>query len=488
MQVKRLNHSLGFLADNLPTIVKWVGRLVKLFLIYKARIIAMNTAQRLFNDGSGKMNVSMKTLIRNFKDGSTEGAGFGKAMRGIGWTALIGFALELGSAFWDMASGADAAADKALRLQKIEDEGRVQREAFNQSFVRELKNQKSLRDQIIATAKDQLEIDKRAGISSEEAFNKQTEAIKRANDAYKEFIDGKDPVGQSKIERLKSDISSLESQLTSATTDLKIGEELKREVQIFNAKRLIAEIEEEIKLKESEIVLRQQAISSISEEGEENKKFTKTVSGHAKAAKKRNTEFRNRINLLDELNKQTNIQIELLGRLREVQSSEEITEVQDLIDAQVVLQKMRIETELAFDFPSVKRLILERQQLEIKAIIERRDFEINSLEQASASKFAKMREDLNREHEALISQANLTDAELIKIETAFAAEMEKIRKVEEADRITLDENIVVTKEQANNEILDNERQTAGEIHDINLELTSDLSGLLDQQAEAEKAF
>jgi len=118
---EKLKEAVQFLSKNLSTILSTIGTLVKIFLIYKTRLIALNLAQKIFNAGNGKMNVSLKQMTKNLKEGAKAGTGLGGALKGIGWTALIAFAADFAMELWNVASGASAAESAVRRLQNAGD-------------------------------------------------------------------------------------------------------------------------------------------------------------------------------------------------------------------------------------------------------------------------------------------------------------------------------------------------------------------------------
>ena len=108
----RLGRGIRFLADNLDTILSVMAKVGAVMLIYKTRLIAINIAQKIFNTESGKMNVSLKTAVKNMKAGAKAGTGLGGALKSIGWAAVIAGAVALAKAFYDVISGA-----RALRIE-----------------------------------------------------------------------------------------------------------------------------------------------------------------------------------------------------------------------------------------------------------------------------------------------------------------------------------------------------------------------------------
>lgn len=482
---EKIKDAIATLTEYLPSILDWVGRLVKLFLVYKTRLIALRVAQKLFNDGSGKMSINMRTLIKNFKDGAKAGEGFGGAMKAIGWSALIGLALQLANTFIDIANGADIAAAEIEKYNSIKENSTKATNANIDAIRGEIEEYRKQQELLVANGTIT------ADIANEniKAFIKQERFLKSASKSYKDFGGAAVDVYGDFAAQVDELIKAQEREIDLADQNirlLKTQGEFKNRLKIAEEKALVTNAKDQIEiLKAFKLELKEQNFQ-LDVAIAQHKKFTRSGASAAGTQEKINTEFKNSIDLLKELNDQTDAQIQLAERLRQARSSGEISETQDLIDSELIIQKMRIETERTFDITEVKRLIKERQQLEIESIKSRADLEIQQLEQASAARFAKMREDLASEREILISQAGVTDAQLLEIEKNFLAEMEKIRLVEEADQMTLDENKVAIKEEANNEIIDNERQTAAEIHDINLELTSDLADLMGEDAENAK--
>lgn len=109
---------LDWIAENLPTIIGYVVELGKVLLIYKARLIAINLAQKAFGTESGKMNVSLKQLSENLKKNEGGLKGFGSALSGIGWATAIAMAYELAQSFIDIANGTAQARVQMMKYEQ----------------------------------------------------------------------------------------------------------------------------------------------------------------------------------------------------------------------------------------------------------------------------------------------------------------------------------------------------------------------------------
>jgi TP901 family phage tail tape measure protein len=137
-----LTSSLDFLSRNLETILSVVGRLIRLWVEYKAVVKALELKQS-FDDWR-----SQKKAIEETGDALEDGAGkasaFGSALKSIGFAIAIDLAIELAMAFYDIASGAAAAREEQARLEKTSQE--------SQKFAteRSQKRQKELEKDISA--------------------------------------------------------------------------------------------------------------------------------------------------------------------------------------------------------------------------------------------------------------------------------------------------------------------------------------------------
>ena len=102
----KLRTVIVFLADNLETIVKWVGRAVKAFILYKTALIGLKLAEKIrdqiaFNKAVKSGAVSSTQASKGIKD-------FGRNLKAIGWAVAIGALLKLAASFWSAVSGANA--------------------------------------------------------------------------------------------------------------------------------------------------------------------------------------------------------------------------------------------------------------------------------------------------------------------------------------------------------------------------------------------
>jgi len=182
-----LSTTINFLADNLGTIVSMIGKLIVGFLTYKAILIAVNVQQKIASTGVRGLAKQFFTLKKGATEAGTASKGMGSALKGIGWSALIGVAIELAVAFYDMASGADEARRKAQQLDDYRANAEQQATAnvnhYNKAYEQRLFNLREEERILISQAKNEAEIDK---IRSKFLEKRQKEAEKQVK-LFKNF-------------------------------------------------------------------------------------------------------------------------------------------------------------------------------------------------------------------------------------------------------------------------------------------------------------
>jgi TP901 family phage tail tape measure protein len=134
---------IDFLSNNIPKIIGYLVTLGKVFIVYKARLIAINVVNKLFGDGAKGMNLNLSQLTKNFKEGAKAGTGFGGAIKSIGWAAVISGAYALGVQIYDIAKGYRLARIEKIAFEKGTSQGskagQKEAEAFQKSLDEQLK-------------------------------------------------------------------------------------------------------------------------------------------------------------------------------------------------------------------------------------------------------------------------------------------------------------------------------------------------------------
>ena len=492
---------IGALAENLGTIMLVLGQLTKLFLLYKVRLIAMGVAQKLFNDGAGKMNFSVKTLGDNFKKSTAAGKGFGSALTGIGWAVAIGLAAELVTELWNIVSGANQAAEAAYRLdqqlRKSGDSASARSAIRQEELTLELADLQRLNDEALAAAKT----DKERAKIQEDFLKKQEEAIAKTDAQIRQDLKLVNERKKATKDLLKSQDEQLKQMAKAQGIDLTNPEDLSALDMVTLGLMSVGDeynnLLDSIDQSKANLAGQNERLRIYTEElqanGEALKNATSATKVHSKETEKgekkekaRNTEFKNTIDLLKELNSETQRQIQLQQQLNEITSDREIKGVQEQIDAEIELQKVKAGETGGFDFSKVQQLTNDRLNLEISAIEQRREFEILAAKQANEQRFFYMRDELIKERDELLSQEKLTKDEKLKIEANYQTELDKIKTLEIDAAISLEDEIKVIKSQANEEILDLEKSTTDELIDLNKDLTDSAQQFADKRQEDNK--
>lgn len=109
------------LARNLPQIVSAIGKLIKAFVAFKAVMLSIKMAER-FREWQ-TYNREIKKGTQGMKGATTAAKGFGRAMKSIGFAALISVVLELAQAWYRVASGAKQAEEFSRRYANAQTKG-----------------------------------------------------------------------------------------------------------------------------------------------------------------------------------------------------------------------------------------------------------------------------------------------------------------------------------------------------------------------------
>jgi TP901 family phage tail tape measure protein len=133
---------VDFLARNLGTVVSVLTKLGALYLVFIARQKILNSELTKGFKGVGSFKDGLKGMVTNLKEGASAGTGLGGALKGIGWTALIGLAVEFATELYNIASGAKLA---EVRMQEFEkasqlgmEKGRERAEKFSKALKKEM--------------------------------------------------------------------------------------------------------------------------------------------------------------------------------------------------------------------------------------------------------------------------------------------------------------------------------------------------------------
>ena len=474
---------IGGLARNLDTILGVMGKVVEFFLIFKARMLLIKAAASPVGKAIGDFGKSLLNIRKNGSGVISSLKGIGSAMKGIGFSVAITLVVELVKALWDFASGAAGA--------------RRQQELFEAAIEDGNKTLEKYRDTLNTTYQDTIN-----KINLQRSLNQISE--KEAAQQRKQAIADQKEIIKGKIQDLRASYQKLEAiKQEQIAQKQKFADEaawyeylygpafnplVKQEAEA-EAIRQTAAKQKELRtiiegLNEDMKNLDQSTVDATIEINNMNTAQAK----EAKEAKKVNTEFRTQIDLVKELNAQYERYLQAFKSIEEADRSAQIAAINEQIDAEKRLQLVRAKREGEADPAKAIDLINERKDVEIKAIEEARDFEIQALRRTNEERFAEMRKSLDQEREELIKGAKGNAAALAEIEKNYQAELAKIKTLEVDAEQVVQTEIIQVRTNANNEIIDKERETAKEIEDVRKEMSEANQAYTDKELEeAEKA-
>lgn len=170
---------LKLITENLPTIISLVTKLGIAFVTFKTFVAVANT--------------DFKALLQNFTKLKTETAqgekgvsGFGKALKGVGWTVAIGLAIELVHQFYELATGAEQVREQMEAIEKANKRGSKEGERLVQEKRKEIESYKALQEELLSTGEiDQKEYNKRIARREKDFQDRLKQDIRLANESKK---------------------------------------------------------------------------------------------------------------------------------------------------------------------------------------------------------------------------------------------------------------------------------------------------------------
>lgn len=486
-----LRQGIVFLADNLGTIVKIVGQLIQAFVIYKGVMLTMKIHAEVSN--FKRLGGSIKGVSNNLKTAGASAKKFARNMKGIGWAVLISSAIELATALFDVASGADV----ANRQMEFLNENRADFEAGTSADIAKIQK-------LIDAEKERLQLKITNGQLSEEQAAKEFEQfvltekqikqdIKRLQLA-KENKDINNEFADAEIKRLQGildfrgayegfkGIDQVTGKEYDAVVDLegKIKDLIQtRRDRIFWSNQaiddytkkgafanrlLIADEKAKIQLAKESIVEIENYIVEL-----ENEQFQAKISarefGKISSSKK---EFHlQELNLLSEINELHRDRLALEAEAEQQNVEDRIANLDRLIEKESELQLMQAKEGGGFDVSVLEELYNARLALQIKGVNEASEFESESLRDSLKGNQLQRRKALNDDFDA--KKNNATNVQ--ELEEELSRELSKLNQIELAEEEVLMAEILNIRKSGASEILELEIETAESIKEINKELS-----------------
>jgi len=487
---------LGFLAENLGAIVSIIGKAIFAWAAYKTTILAVKAANFLLSGGIQETIKGMVASVKGLKNmgKAAEASGkavkkSGEAMKAVPWILIIGLAVELATKMWDIASGAQQARIQTELYRKAEERAANTVEKLNEETQKRLKEDFKRVDVLRARGiiDDAKASEMRRDFVEDEIRNNGRLISKLEEKRKESSLETKTIKEQIEVNKELQRTSSIKE--GAGLDALEQGKKLQTQLMESNALT-------RLRRKEIEGLKIQQEALNDQVDGYNNDLFSEGVNlkslrdeknKNAKADKKINTEFKTQIDLLKELNANLKENLKIQQDLAELDRTSQIAETQELIDKETELQKTRVTEGGEFDFTTIMALTEQRKQLEITAIEEVRDFEIQALQDSFTIKINEQKTALKKERDDLIAGAKGNADALQLIEFNYQTELRKIKGLELDGQELVENEKILIKAEANAEILALEKDTQNELKAINEELVTDAETYANAIQEADAA-
>ena len=220
--VEGLKNAIKFITNNLETIIKVIGKVIRFWAIYKARIIAIRIAQSGFIKQVRTMGLTMMKGRFSVKALGTAFKSLGRAMKGVGFTIAIDLVLQLAQGLYETANGTRALRiEEEKRAKAKEKEAEAQEEAGSRIEEANKRLSKALKELDQEEEKRMASGEKKSKLN-EEFAKRREEAIQSEIDLFKESI--KEQKNQVTLAtKMKQVFLSAENSWTNMTQEMQKG-------------------------------------------------------------------------------------------------------------------------------------------------------------------------------------------------------------------------------------------------------------------------
>lgn len=509
---EKLRNGIVFLAENLDKILDVIGFLIKSFVGLKVAMFALKI-NKIIKDVGG-LSKAFKQLTKGADGANPSIKAFGKALKGVGLGLAIGLLIEMAQAFWKIVSGANAAAEARAKFDKsTEAAARAAQERIegrNKTLQEEIKTREQLRDLRLAEAesdKERLAINKDFLRVKQEILNSTGKQVKADIGAVAERRKGT----LSELDLLRKSLAEIKTkQIGGGITDLafldptQIAQLKEYNLLVDNSSSLVDDYLNVISFGQSGLVSGfatdldfvggvQSKVSSLnatlgatgtklklyreelegvagssSDAAHQQELLGKQTNDTGKEAKKASTEWKNQIDVLDELTEAYREVIDVQKQLADVRRDEQIASIEDQIAAELALQEVLVGQvgEGAIDQTNLNALLEEKKSLQFDAIEATQEQEKNAAKDAFNDRIKELKEGAAAQRAELLAQETITNSQRAVVEAKFQVELDKIRILEIQGQETLDAQLLLADETANSEKLNVEREFQEEKKDI----------------------
>jgi TP901 family phage tail tape measure protein len=496
---------IKLIAENLPTIVSWLGKLVIGYGAYRTMLVAVNIQQKIKN---GTLKDSLKTIVQSItktkdltketKDNAeaSESAGkgakaLGTALKSIGFAIAIDLAIKLVTALYDIASGSAQAREDMERLQKTSDNAL-------KSVTKNVDQIKKSQTKTIAELSREL---KKGTITQEEYNKKVKDANKLTNEQLKQnkanVVARKNQYSEDlkRLQLLEKEYKAEKDRGVQAQKLVKLGDEAGKLAKKYNIEGdaswltfltgekdsasyvdVIAQLKANIQGTNVKIKEYGKTIEDNTEVVKDNEAEiiadTNATKENTKSKEKNKTEFK-------DLNDYVSEQIVLLKELNDIQNNRQVIAQQTLIDEEFQKQLTSAEQLGEAQVDLMEDLMTKKTDIQKENIKEQLNFTIKSIEDEFKLKIDQKQKELELERDTLLAQKNLTTNEKIQINENYKEKQKELDQfIIEAEK---DKNlkIKIETEKSKDEVLNIENEK----NDMLIDYNDQINDALDQNAK-----
>ena len=453
------SNALVFLSENLESIFNILFKVVKYYALYRASLVAVNTAQFIMNGGlKNIMQSFLKSipmtrayrleqiqLARASKATGEAVKQSGRAMYAVPWMLIIGVIIELAQAFYDVASGAKEAREQQAiteaynaQAQKRADKRNTDRSKDSQKQIAELQRQRN------------------EGKITEKEFLKQKESI---NKSTKQAIQNDIKAVKARKDGFKSQLTELETLQNALRVDGFMNmsnDERKRYKEVIeqhgSVQKAIRSVKGSISATNTSLtayndefdVVSEVVLDATSEVNAMNKSTEKTT----KVTREAKSEFKDLNDYVSKYN-------DLLQQLVVIEQERKKLALEKEIEKEVEAQKKLVDETGNYSLEKVEQLATEKLNIEKTAIEQRRDAELKAIDDSYQYEQKTRLQGLIDERDKLLKEtegarnANQAKIEINKNFQTQLAELDN-QEIERKKDIELQKQIVV--EQTTDEI------------------------------------
>lgn len=459
---------------TLGTILTVIGKIVLAYGTYRAGILAVNAAQYLFNGGlltsiknMGNVFTSTKQVTAGTQQMATGMQSAGRAMTAIPWMAIIALAYELGTAFYDIASGAKQAREAQEKFDKSVAEGQKKAEERTTQRQKDLQKEISalqrLRNENKISEKEFLKRKQEALSVTQKEINQDIKLVNQRKKQYNEELKIATAI-EAKIKK-QGDVTALNKSEINW---------LKERNAIFNvegknASTVVADLRAAIGATNVKI---KQYQSELEQATESTKDATSEVNSNSKANDKNGKslptesykQFKTQVK---EVNEYLTEQNELLASIAQLEFEKTVQAKQNEIDA-LLANDIKYATETGnVQVDALENLIEEKYQLEKQAILDQQKENLKLIEQGYTEQSRKEREELIKNRDELLSQEGISADKKKEIQDNYDKQLEQIGLNDLQRNADFELKKVELKMQTDKEIVALDQQKVDQINDVN---------------------